>query len=559
MPLVRLRCRLVAAIPLLLSACHSQPPEWPPPHVGESTTFSFSPGFPPRALDLLFVIDNSPSMANKQAALAANFVKMIEALQRLSDGLPDMHIGVVSGDMGAGTEVSDGSGRWLGDRGLLWGNDPSPGAVATAGGAGCGLKPGARWIVDTLKFDGSGRDQNYVGELTEVFTCLARAVGTSGSPYPQPLQALRVALNPQRDVNEANTGFLRTNATLYIVLISDQDDCSADPDATKNDGLFLQVNPGDSPRLRCAARGHVCNGQPIPDYTPLTGYSGPGFTANLADCAAKDQVDPAQPDYSYLPLIRVQDIVDSINNAIPSGRILVSGIIGWPADRALTSPQYQIGKDPTAPSPQDSLWDVLPVCTTSATALPATDGYKAYPALRLKEFLDATESRDAQGNPLPNAFSICNPDFSDAIVQIGDVGDYVHPGCVQYPLVDSDPNTPVIEPQCQAIQRLLCDPPGLADCPASGQKEEPLPQCKNDPGHSLDPANPLLDSVPEANRPCWYLVYDIDPGVGCPDAYRGQRISVLRQAGHVAPPYSRLVLTCWTCSQEDPLCSGFNQ
>ena len=85
---------------------------------------------PDREVDILFMIDNSPSMDPKQSALAKNFPKMINVLQTIPDGsggtsLPDVHIGVISSDMGAGSEGFGNCGRVLGDRGLLWGNDPN--------------------------------------------------------------------------------------------------------------------------------------------------------------------------------------------------------------------------------------------------------------------------------------------------------------------------------------------------------------------------------------------------------------------------------------------------
>src|SRR5688572_14339963 len=59
-----------------------------------------------RDLDLLFVIDNSRSMTPEQDSLAVNFYRLIEALETLEGGLPNLHIGVVSTDMGAGESCS---------------------------------------------------------------------------------------------------------------------------------------------------------------------------------------------------------------------------------------------------------------------------------------------------------------------------------------------------------------------------------------------------------------------------------------------------------------------
>jgi hypothetical protein len=87
----------------------------------------------------------------------------------------------------------------------------------------------------------------------------------------------------------ANVGFLRENAYLAIVLVTDEDDCSAEPNNAANDNIFtgnpMDPNtsiPTETSSLRCAARGHVCNGNPIPNYTPATGYTGNGFSSRLA-------------------------------------------------------------------------------------------------------------------------------------------------------------------------------------------------------------------------------------------------------------------------------------
>ena len=60
-----------------------------------------------RSVDLLFVVDDSPSMTDKQNNLAANFPSFIAPLAAIEAGLPDLHIGVVTTDMG--TRASDGT------------------------------------------------------------------------------------------------------------------------------------------------------------------------------------------------------------------------------------------------------------------------------------------------------------------------------------------------------------------------------------------------------------------------------------------------------------------
>ena len=53
-----------------------------------------------RDIDILFLIDNSGSMTEEQASLVANFNRFINVLETIEGGLPNVHIGVVSTDVG---------------------------------------------------------------------------------------------------------------------------------------------------------------------------------------------------------------------------------------------------------------------------------------------------------------------------------------------------------------------------------------------------------------------------------------------------------------------------
>src|SRR5688572_6560767 len=65
------------------------------------------PVTPNRDLDLLFVVDDSASMADKQNNLAINLPNFINVLSTLEGGLPNVHMGVVTTDMGTkGTQVA---------------------------------------------------------------------------------------------------------------------------------------------------------------------------------------------------------------------------------------------------------------------------------------------------------------------------------------------------------------------------------------------------------------------------------------------------------------------
>ena len=61
---------------------------------------------------------------------------------------------------------------------------------------------------------------NYDGDIADVFGCLAR-LGTEGCGLEEQLASVRAALTRGR-----SEGFLRDDAYLAVILISDEDDCS---------------------------------------------------------------------------------------------------------------------------------------------------------------------------------------------------------------------------------------------------------------------------------------------------------------------------------------------
>ena len=523
------------------------------------------------ALDILFMVDNSPGMDPKQTALTQSFSQLIQQAQQIPGGLPDLHIGVISSDMGAGSEsIGLNCKRVLGDRGVLYGNDPSnslasvaPNADASQGGHpqpnGCGLHSGQRWISDIASPNGIGRITNYDGTIQDVFTCLATAVGTSGCGFEHQLQSVRVALNADypenpkdapNQINPENIGFVRPGAYLAIVMVTDEDDCSADPDDTFNNEMFLQtqVPVTETASLRCAARGHVCAGQSIPGYQdPSIGYQPPnplpqpnvGFSTAFANCAPKEQPNPSSPDHAYLPLIRVQDMIDSVNgvtawsvdasgNYVYDGKgnhvfvqktpdqILVAGIIGWPPDpntnlNGITvSSLYQIGIDTSSlPVPQNTYWDYMPIC--QIPSMKSSDGniYKAYGGLRLKKFIDAF---GANGQ----TYSICNSSFFSAMAQIGAaMMAKVVSGCLDQTLQTS----------CQVSLRAPCS--GTPGCTTSGFHDTPISQCSS-------------NSPPESERPCWVISTDATTCLGAPN----QRIDLIGRAGTILAQGTLFAVTC---------------
>ncbi len=226
----------------LLAACDPPPPldDADPGSLERVATFPAAP----RPLDLMLVIDDSPSMVDKQVALASTFPQLVAKLASFDGGLPDLQIAVVSTDMGT----------WSSE-------DPAPGAmIGTVGQGGCaGRGKGGNFAVQqgvlrstsTKNFiqHPRGGEPNYLGTLETALSTQVR-LGAAGCGFEQPLSAIKESLE-----NPGNTGFVRADASLAVVILSDEDDCSA-----RHTTLFSpdSVALGPLQSFRCFRFGVEC-------------------------------------------------------------------------------------------------------------------------------------------------------------------------------------------------------------------------------------------------------------------------------------------------------------
>ena len=401
--------RWVVAAPVLLVAlwaCNSHPLEKPMPSPEQQTDQYYEVN-PVRDIDILFLIDNSPSMQEEQDNLNRNFPIFMNVLKAIPGGLPNVHIAVASSDLGAGPTAVGSCTRPGGDRGIFQAK------------AGCMLDPNAKFLVSF----NNGMMNNFQGDIANVFACVAN-LGAAGCGFEHTLQAARVAL--YESITPENAGFLRENAYLAVIFLTDEDDCSGDV----NSDLFAQDIPGTTASFRCAQYGHTCGGM-MPPAAP--------FMAPLNTCT------PTEGGR----LIRVQDIVDSIKalKKRPEQQILVSGIIGWPNND--TGALYRYGGMGQV--------DFLPICQAA--------GGTAAAGIRMKAFV---ESFGASGQ----IFSICQNDYRMALQKIGEtLAARLGTPCITARLKDMSPD-PGLQADCQVVDRLpvtggFKDTP-VAPCSKSG-------------------------------------------------------------------------------------------
>ncbi len=235
---------------------------------------------PTTKVDLLFVIDNSANMAQEQQQLIQAFPELYEQSRGPSGRPPDLHIGVISSDLGTApyetpgcAAVGDGDGgRMLDLHGVLSGGasylidvrpescDEARRLDGTCGSTNCTSNecpPGSGTEL-VLDEHGCPRCRNFLGEVGEAFASLAD-LGTDGCGFEQPLEALYLALNEDQS-QPMNPGFVRGAAQLTVVILSDEDDCSAagpqlfDPSQTSMDSPL-----GPLTSYRCFEFGVVCS------------------------------------------------------------------------------------------------------------------------------------------------------------------------------------------------------------------------------------------------------------------------------------------------------------
>ena len=224
-----------------------------------------------REVDLLLVVDNSSSMTEEQASLAAELPRLVRSLVTGDfdgdgsttgpDDFPpveNLHAGVVTTDMGTGdSTVPTCREGAFGDDGVL---RTTPGRPRPSG---CMAS-----YPPFLSFGATEPLDELVGDLE----CLSR-VGTSGCGFEQPLEAALKAVSSSAPTtwtapgfvppvfygdtfghgDGANAGFLRDESILAVVIVTDEEDCSA-----RDTRLYDPIDPmygATDLNLRCFLHG----------------------------------------------------------------------------------------------------------------------------------------------------------------------------------------------------------------------------------------------------------------------------------------------------------------
>jgi len=311
-------------------------------------------------LDIVFIIDNSGSMREEIENLKANVPALIDELSRFKGGLPDLRIAVVTSNVGSSTGPRSGN--------LASCQPPGDGARFYAPPA-CGLD--RKYLVHGK----SPSTSNFSASLQEVLACMLD-VGYRGCYVQQPLGVSRMFFDPRLGVPE-QTQFIRPDAALLVVIISDDDDCS---------DIHTLSEKGHALRLKCALTSHSCRGRPLEPVARALPFN---------ECAATPDPPSGEPELFEA----IRDSIESLRKLKTNGQLLVSVIAGWPDDPATA--KYELGFETQN---GEQVLDLFPVCRTAMG--------DAGPALRLKAYADALGE---QGS----FHSICRNDLRPALRDIG--------------------------------------------------------------------------------------------------------------------------------------------
>lgn len=164
--------------------------------------------------DILFVVDDSGSMANKQQNLADNLSAFIDTLAA-SPVQNEFRIGVTNSSV---NEYDGGTSYTAGPSS----GDPYPAGALVAVQIDGGVPISGAYVYDA-GWAGNRILDKGSPTLVADFEANVR-VGTNGSGKEQPFRAARLALTDR--LNDFNKGFLRDGARLAVVILSDEDDCS---------------------------------------------------------------------------------------------------------------------------------------------------------------------------------------------------------------------------------------------------------------------------------------------------------------------------------------------
>ena len=493
-----------------LSACPGPSPLTGGPLAGECggaiqlrTSYAY-PSYPLRLrADILFVIDNGPTMAEQQARLAAAGQTLIDALDEA--GI-DYHLGFTTTDNGnpwcpdttpehgqlvlescrerlPSFAIDDGMGG-LDQSALACTDQCSLGADAlevtpTPLSVGWGEEAGELAPRPWLEGYRGGSNLPEGTELAEAFRCFAPQ-GIDGCDFASPLESLYLALSQTQASSDPHWGFARPGAIQALVVLTDSLDCSYAEqwaeifDAAGSKVFWSDPSAAAPTQAVCWNAGVGCSGEPSAyDSCEPTSHNYAGAPSDT------EGLTVLHPVRRYTTLL--EGLEQEQQQIFGEQELLTTIIAGVEGGGAEWSLSYAEAQDPAL----QTEYGIGPGCVGS-------DG-PAPPPVRLRALGEAFGPE--------SLWSVCAEDYGPALA---DLAQRIHAqlpatcyrGCVG----DGDRSTPKLDPVC------TFDRWGPGDA-------RPVRECLRDAaGHyRIDETGDYL--VPEGEDDCVALLVDPDGSV----------------------------------------------
>jgi hypothetical protein len=490
-------------------------------------------------VDILLVIDDSASMADEQETLAANLARLIDVLERPEVAV-DYRIGIVTTNHGnplcESTTPEEGALQLRSCRAHLEDfvgeGDGSPLTDATEVCTAACPEPWAEitTLATATDDDASPRPRPWIErtaghtnlpaglDSAQALQCLGLQ-GIGGCAFESPLEALRKAVERSFTDGDPAFGFIRDHASLLVVLVTDEDDCSHHPDW---ESMFLPE--GDrtfwSDPSAPMATSAVCWNAAV----ACTGLADGRYEECHAVDRDADGNPVAQDDADALAVLRplsryedlLQEIEDRKRQLFPDQEVRVSLLAGVNSDGSVT---YD---DPGLDPAFEQEYGIGPGCLSQSG--------RATPPVRLRELAEAFQDGEDR-----SAYSIYDDDYTPVLeVLAGSLAAQVRPACVPACVADTDPFTPdVLDPSCVLTQ----------DVPDHFEAfdDEVVPPCE---------ANAAL---PSGHDVCHVPLLGEDRSDFCQDHGYNLEFQLVRREGVWVPPGTTIEATCAlsTCTTTD--------
>jgi hypothetical protein len=495
-------------------ACLSPPIETVKPRVIQQTPIRV-PQNNLRQADILFLVDNSPSMDAMQAELKQKFGKFFDVFRTQAEmgNFADLNIGVVTSDFGAGMQQN----QQVTKDGVVTGCGPAPGdngilrttAAPHQSNSGCAGPVGAPFIHYVFGPKGDTSNLPSGTQLADTFTCIA-SVGANGCGFEHQLESVYAALTNTKE----NAGFVRDGALLAVVFVTNEDDGSA-PRTTH---IFDKAG-GDTfgiyDTYRQTRYGVAC-GDPL--ALPPYGVANP-----LSGCVAAEDDDKVQLgqefDVSRYTTLLLSDKAhhgikdDPLHNVVlvgidapetPFSVVAVDSNSGSGNTLNGASPTYQ----PCAMGQQPDALNSCRYRLQHSCQNRAAPGFFGDPPVRLNQVIKSAkffQITNICGDDLD-----VTPDYSSALADVAKlINTVIGPGCIPAPLTDLQ------HPDC-TVEDVTSDGNGNV------VHEQQLSQC------ALDSSGAPL---PTSTFPCWAVLPKADCKMTSPE---GVGVTIFRN--NVEPP-----------------------